>query len=81
MTDLWSGIGPIGLEQLNRVAALQNRVDRKHVVPSHVIENLIDDLSEDVRVLEIDGQQVASHHVPAYDGERKIDLDGVRPNE
>lgn len=52
-------LNPVSLEELNRAAALQTRVDRKYVLPVAAIESLIDRLDPDVRVLDIDGRR---HH-------------------
>ena len=48
-------LDPIGLEELNVVAALQIRVDRKYVVPLPVAMRVLSGLESSARVLHMDG--------------------------
>ncbi|QXQ09809.1 polyphosphate polymerase domain-containing protein [Paeniglutamicibacter sp. Y32M11] len=48
-------LDPIGLEELNVVAALQIRVDRKYVVPLPVAMRVLSGLESTARVLHMDG--------------------------
>ena len=47
----------ITLDELNQLAALQTRVDRKYIVPSSQVPVLLSAMQFDARVLEIDGLQ------------------------
>lgn len=47
---------PISLDELNALAALQTRTDRKYLVPLSELA-LIDGVDPDLRILEIDGEQ------------------------
>jgi hypothetical protein len=54
------GIGalaPISLEQLDDVAALRTRRDRKYVVSAACVAELVEMFADDVQVLDIDGQR------------------------
>lgn len=46
---------PISLDELNRTAALLQRVDRKYVVPEPIWSEMVDALAPRLAVLEIDG--------------------------
>jgi hypothetical protein len=50
-------VDPIGLDELNALAELQTRVDRKYFVPADVFATLVAELGDDLRVLEIDGRR------------------------
>ena len=49
-------VDPIGLDELNALAELQTRVDRKYFVPADVFRRMIAELAGELRVLDIDGQ-------------------------
>ncbi|MCU0483462.1 MAG: polyphosphate polymerase domain-containing protein, partial [Chloroflexi bacterium] len=49
------GLAPLGLAELESVAALLIRRDRKYIVPTAVAAELVDRLALGARVLEIDG--------------------------
>jgi len=59
------GFDSIDLEQLNELAALQTRVDRKYVVAAGMLGGVISGLDSDTRALEIDGVR-ASHYESVY---------------
>ena len=46
----------ITLDELIELAALQTRIDRKYIVPRSEVDELLDSLEPETRVLEIDGQ-------------------------
>lgn len=48
-------LAPVTLDELDAIASLQTRVDRKYLVPADVAAQLVDRLSEAPRVLEIAG--------------------------
>lgn len=52
---------PIGLDELVEEAALLTRVDRKYVVPMAEVPDVLADVSEDARALEIDGLRVFAY--------------------
>lgn len=53
---LLAGFAPVSLTEIQELADLQTRVDRKYVVPARVFAELIAD-QEGLRVLEIDGRR------------------------
>lgn len=57
MSDLTNNRRTLSLEELNSRAALPRRVDNKYVVPLDTLERAAADLSDDYRVLEIDGRR------------------------
>jgi hypothetical protein len=60
-------VEPIGLAELNALAALQTRVDCKYFVPADVFCRLVDGMAEDLRVLEIDGQRSFGYESVYFD--------------
>src|SRR5437764_412649 len=48
-------VDPIGLDELNALAELQTRVDRKYFVPADVFHRMIAQLADEMRVLDMDG--------------------------
>ncbi len=60
MTDIRSstiGVEPIGLAELLALAALQDRVDRKYVLPVAALTPILATLQEQARTLQIDGRR------------------------
>ena len=55
VADAAALVDPIGLAELNALAALQTRVDRKYFVPADLFRRLIDELADELQVLDIDG--------------------------
>ena len=47
-------VDPIGLAELNALAELQTRVDRKYFVPADVFHRSIGEIADELRVLDID---------------------------
>jgi hypothetical protein len=60
-------VDPIGLAELNAVAELQTRVDRKYFVPAAVFSRLIDELADRLQVLEIDGVRTFGYESVYFD--------------
>ena len=50
-----ASVDAIGLHELNALAELQTRIDRKYFVSAHDFTRLIDELADRLRVLDIDG--------------------------
>ena len=48
---------PVALDELNAVAALQTRVDRKYVVGADAVDVMLRSLDRETRVLDIDGRR------------------------
>ena len=61
-------VAPIGLDELNALAELQTRVDRKYFVPAAAFERLIAELgAQGLRVLEIDGRRTFGYESVYFD--------------
>jgi len=58
---------PIGLAELNEVAALQTRIDRKYVVPLMRLDGVLADLDADTMALEIDGIRASLYESVYFD--------------
>ncbi len=57
----------ISLRELNRLAALQNRVDRKYVVDANELASAIGQLSNRLAVLDIDGRRTFGYESVYFD--------------
>lgn len=60
---------PLDLASLNARAALERRVDRKHVVDWSTLEALAESLAETHVVLEINGDRTFGYHTIYYDSD------------
>ena len=60
-------VDPIGLDELIALAELQTRVDRKYFVPAEVFQQLISELADEMRVLEIDGRRTFGYESVYFD--------------
>ena len=60
-------VDPIGLAELNELAELQTRVDRKYFVPADVFRRLIDGLAGELQVLDIDGRRSFGYESVYFD--------------
>jgi hypothetical protein len=60
-------IAPISLKELNALAALQTRVDRKYFVPAGIFRKLIAELTDELQVLEIDGKRTFGYESVYFD--------------
>lgn len=48
---------PVGLDELNAVAALQSRIDRKYLVPLHLVGDMLYDSASTCAVLDLGGRR------------------------
>ena len=55
------------LDSLNRIAKLQDRVDRKYVLPYEIVNSLLKTISVDGAVLEIDGERSTRYQSTYFD--------------
>jgi hypothetical protein len=60
-------VEPIGLKELNELAELQTRVDRKYFVPAAAFRSLIAQLGAEIKVLEIDGLRTFGYESVYFD--------------
>jgi hypothetical protein len=60
-------VAPIGLKELNALAELQTRVDRKYFVPAELFHRLIARLADEMQVLEIDGRRTFGYESFYFD--------------
>jgi hypothetical protein len=58
---------PIPLDELNAVAALQTRVDRKYLVPRASLTSVLDALGDDCRVLDFGGARSSLYESVYFD--------------
>jgi len=58
---------PIGLDELNTLAALQTRVDRKYIVPVTRLDGVLADFDGDTMALEIDGIRASLYESVYFD--------------
>ena len=65
-----AGIDPIGLAELNAMAELQTRVDRKYFVPAEIFGRLITKLFDELLVLDIDGRRSFGYESVYFDTPR-----------
>jgi VTC domain len=60
-------VAPIGLKELNALAELQTRVDRKYFVSAELFHRLIARLADEMQVLEIDGRRTFGYESFYFD--------------
>ncbi len=60
-------VDPISLKELNALAELQTRVDRKYFVPAAAFRRLITELRDEIQVLEIDGLRTFGYESVYFD--------------
>jgi VTC domain len=60
-------VDPIGLDELNALAELQTRVDRKYFVPAGLFSRMIGELRPELRVLDIDGMRTFGYESVYFD--------------
>jgi VTC domain-containing protein len=65
VADMFDGFGPVSLEELDRRAAFQRRVDNKYVVPRELLADVVDELAAGHEVLEIGGRR-SFHYENVY---------------
>ena len=61
---------PIGLEALNHAASLQTRKDRKYVLGTDAIADVLEELPQDARVLEIEHRRWFTYESVYFDTDR-----------
>jgi len=69
LTELLAQFEPISLEELDRAAALQRRVDNKYLITHEQFARLAARLRRDHRVLEIDGERDSAYESVYFDTE------------
>jgi VTC domain-containing protein len=62
-----AAVAPIGLAELNALAELQTRVDRKYFVPADVFREMIAGLADELQVLDIDGRRSFGYESVYFD--------------
>jgi VTC domain-containing protein len=60
-------VDPIGLDELNALAELQTRVDRKYFVPADLFRRMIAQLAGELRVLDMDGRRTFGYESVYFD--------------
>ena len=65
LSSATAGLSSVGLAALNDSAPLQTRKDRKYLVPMSSLPQLLEQMSDDLIVLEIDGRR-AFHYESVY---------------
>jgi hypothetical protein len=60
-------VDPIGLAELNALAELQTRVDRKYFVPADLFRRLVAQLDDELQVLDIDGRRTFGYESVYFD--------------
>lgn len=58
---------PISLEETNRIARLQERVDRKYLIQRDLFSALANELAKSYFVMEVDGTQILSYDTVYFD--------------
>jgi hypothetical protein len=66
-TDILDRFAPIALEELDRRASFQRRVDNKYLAPLDALERVLGELADDHEVLEIDGRRVFRYESAYFD--------------
>ena len=67
VTDAAATVDPISLDELNALAELQTRVDRKYFVPADVFRKLIAALGDDIQVLDMGGRRTFGYESVYFD--------------
>jgi VTC domain len=65
--DLFSGLRPVSLDEVNERAALQRRTDNKYLVPLDDLAGLLEGCADEHDVLEIDGTRVFDYESTYFD--------------
>lgn len=65
--ELFSGLSPVSLDDMNERAALQSRKDNKYVVSIDELADLLEDLGDSHEVLEIDGERLFDYESTYFD--------------
>jgi VTC domain len=67
MVTAYAMVESIGLAELNALAELQTRLDRKYFVPAEAFRRMIIELSGELRVLDIDGRRTFGYESVYFD--------------
>jgi len=67
VSELFGGLQPVSLDEMNERAALQSRKDNKYVVRLDELADRLDDLGDDHEVLEIDDQRLFDYESTYFD--------------
>ena len=67
MTAAAAMVDPIWLDELNALAELQTRVDRKYFVPAEVFRRLIAELGGEIQVLDMGGRRTFGYESVYFD--------------
>ena len=62
-----AGVAGISLDEMNALAELQTRVDRKYFVPADVFRRLIAELGDGMKVLHVDGRRSFNYESVYFD--------------
>jgi hypothetical protein len=62
-----ASVDPISLKELNALAELQTRVDRKYFVPAALFQRLIAELAAELRVLDMGGRRTFGYESVYFD--------------
>lgn len=62
-----SGLASVSLDELNELAELQTRTDRKYIVSTNALSELIDSFGDQLAVLEIEGQTAFGYESVYFD--------------
>ena len=60
-------VDPIDLNELNALAELQTRVDRKYFVPAELFQRLVTELADELQVLDMDGRRSFGYESVYFD--------------
>lgn len=71
----FDALASITLDDLNTVAELQTRTDRKYVLDASIVDDMLDDLGDELLVLEIDGGRTFEYSSVYFD---TVDFDLYR---
>lgn len=58
---------PISLEETNRIARLQERVDRKYLIERDLLSAIADELAKNYLAMEVDGKQILFYDTVYFD--------------
>lgn len=64
--DILDRLEPIGLDEMEEVRFM-NRTDTKYVLPTSEVKSLLDEIGEDYKVLDIDGNRMGHYETLYFD--------------
>lgn len=65
--SVFEALEPIGLDELDKTAALRNRVDRKYVVATDRLSALVRELASDCKILDVGGDREFTYRNVYFD--------------